>query len=464
MGSQRPACISLDRALPAAPEFPHVRRGIRFYGKKRGHRRTGTSPWGSLALGAFFGLCLLWGCGMLALLIRTHIIPEWRANRQFIPHECQVLKKRIAQKTRDGADLYRPEVLIRYQVDGRDYELWTWSIGHLHNANFTAGRDDKAEALKRFEVGGTVPCWYDPADPSVAVVSRAYAWAAWASLLLPASFIIIGGTGLGYTVVNWGKSAERRAALAQQAEHVVQLDLFDEEALEEAQEYPQVPRDSNLTNSPGVKLAYRLPVTSSTGWALFGLIAGSLAWNGMVVLFIVWAVRGFAQGRPDWVLTLLLLPFAAVGGALVRLCARKLLVFTGIGPTCLEISDHPLYPGRGYRINVSQSGRLDLQLLEVALVCDERATYQQGTNIRTDARRVYERSLWRKEKFAIEPGASYEALADLVVPPDAMHSFRAKHNEVQWRLVVRGRATGWPAYERDFPIIVYPPPNGAPQI
>ena len=37
-----------------------------------------------------------------------------------------------------------------------------------------------------------------------------------------------------------------------------------------------------------------------------------------------------------------------------------------------------------------------------------------------------------------------------------MHSFQGSHNSVQWRLVVRVLAEGWPEFRRAFPLVVYP--------
>ena len=37
-----------------------------------------------------------------------------------------------------------------------------------------------------------------------------------------------------------------------------------------------------------------------------------------------------------------------------------------------------------------------------------------------------------------------------------MHSFRARHNEVSWRLVLQGEAAGKPRLEREFPLVVRP--------
>jgi len=55
-----------------------------------------------------------------------------------------------------------------------------------------------------------------------------------------------------------------------------------------------------------------------------------------------------------------------------------------------------------------------------------------------------------------------EARAELRLPRGAMHSFLAEHNQVRWKLVVRGDIAGWPTFEREFPIVVQPS-KGAPK-
>jgi hypothetical protein len=125
----------------------------------------------------------------------------------------------------------------------------------------------------------------------------------------------------------------------------------------------------------------------------------------------------------------------------------------------VEISDHPLRPGEECRLFVSQAGRLKMNSLEVLLVCEEAATYRQGTDTRTETREVCRQEVFRREGFEVRHGMPFEAECELVVPAGAMHSFKADHNEVNWRLVVRGNAAGWPDYKRAFPVIIHPP-NG----
>jgi hypothetical protein len=106
---------------------------------------------------------------------------------------------------------------------------------------------------------------------------------------------------------------------------------------------------------------------------------------------------------------------------------------------------------------VSQGGRLTINSFEVSLVCDEVATYRQGTDMRTEQARVYAQQLLHREQVELLPQAAYEDECDVSIPVQCMHSFKADHNEVRWRLSVRGDISGWPPFERNFPVVVSPP-------
>ena len=221
------------------------------------------------------------------------------------------------------------------------------------------------------------------------------AWTVWIWLvgIVLASLIFIGAGGFVYTLLLVGTTAERRSALAKRASNI---DLLAE-ALPSPRFFPNVPRDVNLTNSPGIKLAYRLPITRSPSWKLFTVGLFSLLWNAMVSVLIVLAVGKHLIAEPDWYLTLLVVPFAAIGMLSLYYWLRLLLLATAIGPTSLEISDHPIYPGHWYRVYLTQAGRLRVKSLTLMLVCDEEATYRQGTDTRTERRRVYERVVFGGE-------------------------------------------------------------------
>ena len=84
------------------------------------------------------------------------------------------------------------------------------------------------------------------------------------------------------------------------------------------------------------------------------------------------------------------MPVGGRGDRAGGLFARLFLLTTSVGPTRIEISDHPLAPGAQYDLFLSQAGRVTMNSFEVLLACDEKATFRQGTDTRTEARRVYE--------------------------------------------------------------------------
>src|SRR5262249_52800114 len=151
------------------------------------------------------------------------------------------------------------------------------------------------------------------------------------------------------------------------------------------------------------------------------------------------------------------LPFLIMGAFLIYYFIRELLIVTGMGQTFVEISDHPLVPCGTYQVYLAQGGHLSLKSIDLVLQCEEQAAYRQGTDIRTDRRVVVSQNLFHRGEVEIIPGQSLEAHCDLHVPDEAMHSFTADNNQVQWTLAVRAEAEGWPAFERSFPVVVYPP-------
>ncbi len=281
----------------------------------------------------------------------------------------------------------------------------------------------------------------------------------WVLVLVLSSFVLLGGGGVVWTILHASVTRERRSALVGRAVH---LDLRGsaEEADAPRVVFPNIPSDANLTNSPGVKLSYRLPVVQSPAWRLIFASVFGLIWNISAAVLIFFAMRSVISGRPEWFLVMFIIPFVAVGAWVVRDFVRQILIQTGIGPTQVEISDHPLRPGASYQVYLSQGGRLWMRSLALSLVCEEAATYQQGTDLRTETKSVFDRQIFRKTDFRIDPGLPFEHQCAVEIPADAAHSFQSEHNAVNWKLVVRGEADAWPPFERAFPVIVHPAHDG----
>jgi hypothetical protein len=431
------------------------------YEKKRGNRRTGSSKLGSAGEAGFHAALLVIGSLTLAWIIQNLVVQQWRVNYEFIEQPCVVLDTNLGSRRQDSGRVYRPEIKIRYEVDGRAYTTWTHDIATARDMSesYTSDRAAAEAVRDQFSVGAQYLCWYDPTDPIVAVVSRGYPWWVWVAMVVPSLFVLVGGGGLLYAGLTWGKSAERRAALAQRT---TGSELLRGNGHCDP-DFPTVPAGGDIINSPGTRLKYRLPVGTSPGWALLGLTALTILWNGTVAVFATLVVRGHLAGQADWYASAFLIPFVVVGILLIALLVRELIRTTAVGPTRVEISDHPLHPGGRYDLLITQSGKLRIRSFEVLLVCEERATYRQGTNSRTERTAVFRGSLFRREGFEVTSDAPFETQCELAIPPEAMHSFKAEHNAIQWRLIVRSKAARWPTWQRDFPLLVQPPrPARAP--
>lgn len=282
------------------------------------------------------------------------------------------------------------------------------------------------------------------------------------------SLIVAGAAGALRTVIFAGTSAERRAAMTKVATN---SDLLSD-VQSSSKELPAVPKDTNWKNSPGVRLAYRLPIASSPAWRLVVFSSFCLVWNGAVAVLAVIALQGDADadgsvdtrsllGRIlslDWwtVFRLMVVFYAIVGAIALNRFFKSLLIATAIGPCSVEVSAQPFRPGRQYKVFLSQSGHLKIKSIELRLVCDEEVSFSDGTNTRAESKRIFDQIVFRKEKFDILPGEPFQHECPLDVPSDGMHSFMSAHNAVVWKLVVQAETKKWSKFERVFPLVVYP--------
>ena len=142
----------------------------------------------------------------------------------------------------------------------------------------------------------------------------------------------------------------------------------------------------------------------------------------------------YLAGEPDWLLAAALdVPLVIIGLVLIGYLIRQGLITAGVGATRLEISDHPLYPGRQYDVFISQAGRFKLSSLKVSLVCQERATYRQGTDSRTDACTVFKQDLFSVENVELEDPKPFDGRCQLADSGrgDAFVQIRSQRNRLE---------------------------------
>jgi len=426
-------------------------RRIKPWGKKRGDRRTGSQVLGSLGEALFFTILFLLGSLALILLLTSTQLHSWPARNYFpelyyVVGQAKVVETRLDESVRGERALrYRPGLLVEWRDGPNSRSAW------IGQGEFSQDREAALTRLDRFHAGESYPCWFLPGQADSIDMIKPSRVRFWLALVSMVAFVLIGGVRMIFAVLHVGASPERRAAMANRA---AQLDFVGEVGRATV-DYPHVPDDADMKNSPGVMLKYRLPIVRSPILRVLGAALFCLVWSGIAVVFVQVIIRSIVQGRPEWMLALVTLVFLAVAAWSIRYFVRQLLFVAGVGPTSVEISDHPLFPGCRYQVFFTQAGRVAVEKLELALVCDEEATYRQGTDVRTEVRRVIEIPVFRQQSVGMKPGFPFEFECELEVPPEVMHSFRSNNNSVQWKLMVEGESAGW-SFQRDFPVVVFP--------
>lgn len=426
----------------------------RFFGKKRGHRRTGSQAWASLGDAAFHAALLTAGLVFGGLLLSGVAVPEWRMNHQFEATEGLVvgkglMRRRVVEPTGATTSTWQPTLLVRYETAGGVTESWSRSP----RSTITADRNAAIERLGRWQIGSTVPAWYDPADPGVVVLERGFNWSMWLlTLVLPGALVTFGGSGLLRALVRWGTSEERRAVAGGIVGTLAPLTA----APRQDPGHPTIPACDDHVNSPGTVLAYRLPIDSPEGWTLIGFGMFAALWNAVLVVLGINAGIDLLGGRTDWLLLGLLVPFAVVGVAGIVVFARRLVIATAIGTTQVEIGGQPLRPGTAFDVLLAQGGTGTLESLTLTLEAEEQATFRLGTDTRTERLIVCRQPVAAWQSVQLSPGTRFEARVTATIPATAMHSLITEHNAVRWMLAVRGTPSRWPSFVRTFPVVVFP--------
>ncbi len=289
---------------------------------------------------------------------------------------------------------------------------------------------------------------------------------AWVFGILSLAALITGGAGLAVQLMRESASSERRSALAARAGQLESeaIELIGSGS-EDGSRLPNVPLGSSLNDSPGERLTYRL-AAEIPEHTLVGMASLALLWNAAWFVLLAVAVSGFFSGQPRWIVSGSLIPFGIIGIWSFRRFLTQLRQRAGVGPTIVEISNHPLFAGDQYQLFVAQSGRFRVKKLTVQLVCEEETFYRQGTDLRIERHEAYSQALWKQSNIVVDPQAPFEQQLEFTLPENAMHSFVAAHNAIRWKIVVQGETHPWPSFCRSFPVIVHPadqPPKRNPR-
>lgn len=424
-------------------------RWLKPWGKKRGARRSGSRLLGSLGEALFYTFLFLLGSLSLVVILTSVRLGTWPSRHYFPELFFVEVTGKVVDQRRTSIDPpvdspnVQPEILVKLKTQSEP--VW------VRIADAPIEPEAALLELEKFEIGQDFTCWHALGDFRQLQTTEPTRYRFTLVIVTLVSLILIGAGGVGRTVVQEGTTPERRASIAQRASD---LDLAGD-TNHTIIDYPSVPDDVEMTNSPGIHFAYRLPIAHSPVLRLLAAVVFSLVWTSIAAVFVQVVVGGFLEGKGEWMLGIVTVAFVALASWSVYDLFQQLAFLVGIGPTSVEISHYPFYPGASCRLLLTQGSHMDLQYLKLLLACDEQATYRQGTDVRTEVRRVREDAILDLEQAQSKRDSAFEYECELRIPENVMHSFQSPNNSIQWKLIVNGKVGNWP-FERVFPIVVFP--------
>lgn len=251
-------------------------------------------------------------------------------------------------------------------------------------------------------------------------------------------------------------SAEQRSNFLSQA-------LFDLDYLRTnpstSQPFPAI-RLRNSRLRVGQHLRYAIESNHPRRLRIWGLAFFSLLMVVVSTVNLANAWGDLQYGQIDRLALTILLLIAMLGLTiwLVWQTGKTLFREVRLGPTILELSDHPLRIGEKFDFFLRQTGDIRLDRIQVLLECREEVTYQQGTDVCNDQKLIRSDCVADYREIDLSRGAFQKRFV-VPLPTGVMHSFDAPSNQIAWYAVVSGDHQGCPEFQREFPIIVVPSPS-----
>jgi hypothetical protein len=389
----------------------------------------GTGRW---VLAGFFGIFLAVGLaafyGMtLRPLARIIEARGWRKTA------CTVISSEVKGHSSDDGTTYSVNILYAYEVGDREYR----SNRYHFMGGSSSGYEGKARVVRRYPPGRVTFCFVNPRDPTEAVLERGLTTdLGWG--LLPLIFVAVGGGGIYFAVwrMRPGAGTAVRASRGTPPGPLFRQDKLRGPAL--SGENVALPRTLKPGTSPLAKL--------------IGAIFVALFWNGIVSVFVWQAIRSWVRHRPEWFLTLFILPFVAVGLVMIGFVVRTFLALFNPKPR-LTVTPGAVALGTAFEVTWELSGRTGaISRLRICLEGREEVQYQSGDNTSTD-KSVFARFEVANttDRLALQAGQ-----ARLTLPAGLMHSWAADHNKIIWSFRVSGQIPRWPDVDEEFPLTVLP--------
>ncbi len=192
---------------------------------------------------------------------------------------------------------------------------------------------------------------------------------------------------------------------------------------------------------------------SQTG--ALALIFFAVVWNGITyTILTVMILSGDTPIFPFIILGI----FALVGLVLIYAAVHHLMSRAKMHPPTLTISIEPLCLGETFQVAYEQAAKSAGKLngVQLRLICQEQATYRQGTSTHTVTHDALSESFEVLGEGNLDRMKPLMAKTEMQIPFDAMHSFSSDRNEIKWLIECHVDIPSWPDHKTVYALNVLP--------
>ena len=407
----------------------------------------------TIAAFVLYGTLFVIGSVFCTVHFYTWVLPNWNFHRDFEQVLCSVVDTKIVELRKEDTILYRPEIQIEYSFRDSLHTIWTYEQATLV-ADQPLGYDSDAKAVKAivdsYSTGKPALCWVKVNEPTYSILYRPPQVWGWFFLLM---MLLIAGAGVAGV---WLAIVRRRFSKEHLVGKLPRGLPFLGTTLKH-KPFPTIPDPAAINDSPGAYLAYRLPTSQMSVIRVIGSILLCVFWNVIAWSVLFFVFLGNAENPSSILSRVLAVLFFLLGLGMIVWVINQAMIAFGLGATLLELSDHPIVPGRSYRLHLMQLGAFRVTDYSITIVCEEVARFRQGTDTITSFKEVFRKTLFHKMNFETHQDTPLVEEMRFSLPYGAMHSFFTEHNEIRWKINVQADIAHWPNLNRDCPIIVRPP-------
>ncbi len=286
---------------------------------------------GILALFSIFfiiGIAVFYFIGIVPTM-RVFAAKEWKTVT------CRIISSEVGRHHARKGSTYSIDIMYSYVIDGKEYR----SNRYNFMSGSSSGYEGKKRVVDNYPAGSERTCYVNPEDPCDSVLYRGFSLQ-FLLALIPLVFVIIGASGIIYNIRKLGRRS----------------DGFGD-------------YDNRSLNDYSTGEICLKPVNGPFN-AFLGSLFLAVFWNGIVSIFIWQCALSWMKGKPEWFLTIFLLPFVALGLLFIFLLFTSFISLFNPRPKIFVNTRTPAQGGKfkiQWHIN-ERSARI-FKYLSITLLC-----------------------------------------------------------------------------------------------